>query len=349
MRITIFGLMHHPLNKKVILYSSLFITAAVNMPRLLAMNRDGILARLIPFNGYQWGLQVLVSFAFCLLLFYLNREALPQIMGGWSLRRHQRFLLYNLGITLVCGIVAGIVSRLLFGHERPFRLNGYVARLLFIAFLILVELKILATLYKSQVKDRENEQLRHANTMMELALLKAQLNPHFLFNALSSLSGVVRENPDQAQHYIAHLSRIFRYSLNKSNKSLATVEEELQEIYSYSELMKMRYEGGFVMHVQVDKPYYTAQLPHMSLQPLIENALKHNLSTAARPLTLSVRIEDDCLVVKNNVQLKPFPEPGEGIGLSNLNERFKILLQREIEISRIDNHFIVKLPLQLTA
>jgi two-component system LytT family sensor kinase len=264
------------------------------------------------------------------------------------LRKHQRFLFYNLGITLLCGLVAGVASRVLFGFERPMRLNGYVARLLLIAFMVLVELKILATLYRSQVKERENEQLRHINTMKELALLKSQLNPHFLFNALSSLSGVVRESPEKAQHYIAHLSRIFRYSLNKSRESLATVEEELQEIYSYSELMKMRYEDGFVLDVQVGKEYYTAQLPHMSLQPLVENALKHNVSTVSKPLMMRIRAEQDWLVVENNLQLKPFPEPGEGIGLSNLDERFRILLQRDMEISRTDTHFTIKLPLQLT-
>ena len=338
--------MYHPLNKKVMLYSSLFITAAVNMPRLLAMNRDGILARLAPFNGYMWTMQVMVSFAFCMLLFFQNKEVLPQLSGGWSFRKHKQLLLYNLGITLACGIVAGIVSRVLFGREGVMRLNGYVARLLFIAFLIIVELKILATLYKSQMKDRENEQLRHANTMMELALLKAQLNPHFFFNALSSLSGVVRESPGKAQHYIAHLSKIFRYSLNKSKESLVTLEEELKEIHSYGELMKMRYEGGFNIDVQVEPSCYTMQLPHMSLQPLIENALKHNLSTINRPLMLTVSVTDDWLTVQNNIQLKPFPEPGEGIGLSNLNERFKILLQREIEIHCTDELFIVKLPLQ---
>jgi two-component system LytT family sensor kinase len=338
--------MYHPLNKKVIVYSSLFITAAVNMPRLLAMNRDGILAKLAPFNGYLWGMQVVVSFAFCMLLFFQNREVLPQLTGGWSFRKHKQLLLSNLGITLVCGIVAGIISRVLFGREGLMRLNGYVARLLFIAFLIIVELKMLATLYRSQMKDRENEQLRHANTMMELALLKAQLNPHFFFNALSSLSGVVRESPGKAQHYIAHLSKIFRYSLNKSKESLVTLEEELKEIDSYSELMKMRYEGGFNLDVQVPPKYYTTLLPHMSLQPLIENALKHNLSTASRPLLLTVNIDNNWLVIQNNIQLKPFPEPGEGIGLSNLNERFKILLQREIEISSTDALFTVKLPLQ---
>lgn len=328
------------------LYSSLFITGVVNMPRLLAINRGGILARLAPFNGYLWSMQVIVSFSFCMLLFFQNREVLPQLGGGWSFRKHKQLLLYNLGITLACGIVAGITSRLLFGREGVMRLNGFVARLLFIAFLVLVELKILATLYKGQMKDRENEQLRHANTMMELAMLKAQLNPHFFFNALSSLSGVVRESPGKAQHYIAHLSRIFRYSLNKSKESLVTLEDELKEIASYGELMKMRYEEGFSICVQAGLEYHTAQLPHMSLQPLIENAIKHNLCTVSQPLMMKVELEGNWLIVQNNIQLKPFPEPGEGIGLANLNERFKILLQREIEISSTGKLFIIKLPLQ---
>jgi sensor histidine kinase YesM len=338
--------MDSPVSKKVVLYSALFITCAVNIPRLFAMNKDGLLGRLAPFNIYLWTLQIVVSFAFCGLLFYLNKDRLHYFSQPWNWKKHGRLFLYNFFVTLCCAVAAGILSRILFRHEGVLKLNGYVLRLLFIAVLIGIECKVLATIYKAQVQERENEQLRHANTMMELALLKAQLNPHFFFNALSSLSGVVRENPGKAQHYIAHLSRIFRYSLNKSKESLVTLEEELNEIYSYSELMKMRFEEGFHIHVQVDRQYYTAQLPHMSLQPLIENALKHNLSTKSYPLKVDITFVDQYLVVQNNLQLKTFPEPGSGIGLANLGERFRILLGMELEISKTSDAFIIKLPLK---
>jgi LytS/YehU family sensor histidine kinase len=227
-----------------------------------------------------------------------------------------------------------------------FLLNGYLLRLVFIHTLLAIELKLLATLYYAGQKERENEQLRHANTAMELELLKAQLNPHFFFNALSSLSGVVRENPARAQQYIAHLSKIFRYSLHWPRQTLVPLKEELDELHSYSELMKMRHEKGFDLQVEVDARHYSRQLPHMSLQPLIENALKHNTVSQGTPLIVHVCVKEGLLEVSNNLRPKPFPEAGAGIGLGNLNERFRILLGREIEISRTQQEFLVKLPLQ---
>ncbi|NII29432.1 histidine kinase [Pseudoflavitalea sp. X16] len=339
--------MELPVNRKVKLYSALFITAVVSLPRLLAMNRGGVLAKLTPFNPYQWILQVSISFGFCWLLFYLNSNRLQDFNKPWQFRKHGGILLYNLLVTFACALTAGVFSHLLFHRTGVYRLDGYMFRLLSIAFLIAVELKILASVYQVQLRDRENDSLRHANTMMELALLKTQLNPHFFFNALSSLSGVVREDPGKAQQYIAHLSRIFRYSFSKSKQSLVNLEEELNEIHAYGELMKMRHEEGFSINIQVLREYYAAQLPHMSLQPLVENALKHNLAARARPLLLEVSVENNRLVVKNNLQLKPFPEPGAGIGLSNLNDRFKILMGQELEVSSTGTAFLVRLPLKL--
>ena len=107
----------------------------------------------------------------------------------------------------------------------------------------------------------------------------------------------------------------------------------------------MRHEGGFNLDIKVDTDYLNQQLPQLSLQPLIENALKHNISTTEKPLHITISATNNILTFTNNLQPKLFAETGTGIGLANLNDRFKILVKKEIDIIVTKDNFIVKLPL----
>jgi len=166
--------------------------------------------------------------------------------------------------------------------------------------------------------------------------LKGQLNPHFLFNSLSSLSAIVREDPRLAQKYIGHLSKIFRYSLQQASTDFVPLTEELQAVRSYAELLKMRYEEGFRLTMPSEDKLNGQRILPMSLQLLVENALKHNTASAAHPLHITISLQalpsgdtsagqPRVLEVRNNRQPVSFPEPSTGIGLSNLNERYRIL------------------------
>jgi len=335
--------MKQSLGNKLIIYSSVFITVVMSLPRVLLFQRDGILAKLLPFHLWGWLLQVSVTFLFCFCIFQYNKRYFNDYGIQWKFFGSSRSLPVNLGLLVAFAVVGGLISQLFF-RSKLFFLNGYFIRLSLTLVLVFIELKVLATLFYARQKEKENDKLRLANMSMELELLKAQLNPHFFFNALSSLSGVVRENPQKAQEYISHLSRIFRYSLNKSPQSLVSLKEELDEVVSFCELMKMRHEGGFILALDVDAKYHSLQLPHMSLQPLVENALKHNMASAENPLTVSISVGRQSVDVRNNLQPKLFSLPGIGIGLANLNERFKILVHKEIEISNATGYFTVKLP-----
>ena len=180
----------------------------------------------------------------------------------------------------------------------------------------------------------------------ELELLKEQMNPHFFFNSLSSLSGVIREDPEMAQKYLRELSNVFRYAITQSKANLVTVEAELTMLRSFAQLINLRLEGAFKLDIQVHEPYLFYQLPHLSLQPLLENAVKHNAATIMKPLNVVIDIQQEHLVVSNNIWQIPQPESSNGVGLANLNERFKIMMQQEIEIIKTDELFIVKLPLK---
>jgi two-component system, LytTR family, sensor kinase len=317
----------------------------MSLAKLSSLQHDGLMAKISPFNLYEWLLQVSVTFLFCVIMFYYNRKYFSYYNMAWQFSKQGKLLLNNMALWLLLALAGGGISRIFFYHSF-LRFNGYFLRLLFSTVLILIELKVLATVFLAQQKEKENNQLRLTNMSKELELLKGQLNPHFFFNALSSLSGIVRENPQKAQAYISHLSKIFRYSLSTVEIGLVLLKEELDELYSYGELMKMRYEEGFRMEVNVDAEDYLRQLPHMSLQPLIENVLKHNVVTAAAPVVIFIYVAGDVLEIKNSLQPRPYPEPGAGIGLANLNERFRILMNKEISVIRTNDSFTVKLPLK---
>jgi two-component system LytT family sensor kinase len=159
------------------------------------------------------------------------------------------------------------------------------------------------------------------------------------------LSGIIRENPELAQHYVSQLSKVFRYSLQQSGADLVTLGDELNMLKAYGELLTMRFEDAFKLAIKIDTPYFKNKLPHLSLQLLLENAAKHNIATLKKPLNVELSINGGYLEFRNILQEVATPEDSTGIGLSNLNDRYKILMGREIEILKTDEHFIVKLPL----
>ncbi|OOQ62006.1 sensor histidine kinase [Mucilaginibacter pedocola] len=331
--------------KQICLYSSALLALLLNAGKLLALRDNGILARYWHFNTAEFIYQVLVQFVFCHLVFYLNLR--HNRLTVW--RAQSKYLPY-ISINLLLGLVfmfffGGLQRRVFIDTNfKNIYWATYMARFGLAVILSGILIKIILLLREAKQHIQENERLKNAYTVAELELLKEQLNPHFLFNSLSSLSGVVRENPTLAQQYIKHLSKVFRYSMVKPNSNLVTLADELEMVNSFAELLKMRLEDAFVLMVDVGKHYMSQQLPHLSLQPLLENAAKHNAATFAKPLKVTIYIEGDDLVVSNNLQ--PVAAESSGIGLANLNERFRILMGREISINRTTDTFEVKLPLR---
>lgn len=248
----------------------------------------------------------------------------------------------------MCFIVAGTAQGALFrgNHVPVIYWSAYLARFGISTILVGIMIKIILLLRDGKRQALENEQLKSAYMAAELELLKGQMNPHFLFNSLSSLSGVIREDPVLAQRYVRELSNVFRYTIAISKANLVTLEEELTMIRSFAQLITMRFEQAFMLNIHVDKQMYGRWLPHLSLQPLLENAIKHNAATLAKPLIVDVYLDGDKLVVSNTICEMPNLE-SSGVGLTNLNERFKIMMNAEIEIEKNNELFMVKLPLKI--
>ncbi len=184
----------------------------------------------------------------------------------------------------------------------------------------------------------ENERLRY-NTLVN------QINPHFLFNSLNSLSSLVRDGKnDDAVAYIDRLSDTFRYTIQSEPHTTTTLGQELEFAGAYKYLLEVRYDEKLFVDIDIEPTKLGWKLPTFSIQPLIENAVKHNTITRAKPLRISIRTEGDYLVVSNPINPKLEPERGTGIGLANLARRWTLLTGRNIEITDNGKIFEVRLP-----
>lgn len=204
---------------------------------------------------------------------------------------------------------------------------------------------IMHLIYRQQCIVVENEELRTESVRHQYESLKNQLNPHMLFNTLNTLQSLIRESPSKALEYTQELSRVLRYTLQSNDMQSVSLAEEIEFAKAYIFLMKMRYEDNLVFQVDIDKSMTGLHLPPLSVQLLIENAIKHNEISNRNPLTISIRTEGSTLIVCNPIQAKRQPSAGQGIGLENLAKRYRLLWQKDIMISVEENRFCVRLPL----
>lgn len=174
--------------------------------------------------------------------------------------------------------------------------------------------------------------------------LKAQLNPHFLFNSLNTLITYVEENP-KATNYIQNLSEFMRYVLKNREKELVQLNEELEVCRKYLFLQQSRFGENLKAEIIVDKKYEILYIPPLTIQMLIENAVKHNVISREKPLTVKIGIDNDNYIyVENNLQVKT-SEASNGMGLKNISDRYAYLSQQEIYQQKTTYSFKVSLPL----
>jgi two-component system, LytTR family, sensor kinase len=196
-----------------------------------------------------------------------------------------------------------------------------------------------------QKSARKEQKLIEENLKHRYNTLKSQVNPHFLFNSLNTLSELVYIDAKKSDSYIQTLSGIYRYVLENEEKDLIDLEKEIEFVKQYFSLQQVRDEDKISLEIDIDEPKGIKIMP-VSLQLLIENALKHNVISHEKPLKIRIFLKDDCVVVSNPIQKKSILEQSTQIGLSNLKNRTKIIMGTELEITRENNSFTVKLPIQ---
>lgn len=191
---------------------------------------------------------------------------------------------------------------------------------------------------------QREQKLREENLIFQNETLKNQINPHFLFNSLNTLSSLISSQPETADKFIGRLSSIYRYILENSQRDRVPLSSELAFIKDYFFLHQIRDEDKIMLDITIDDENKYFIMP-VSLQILVENAINHNMATRENPLKISIYDEADYIVVKNNLQKKAIQFKSTQIGLRNLSERVKIISSRSIIIEETSDLFIVKIPL----
>lgn len=191
----------------------------------------------------------------------------------------------------------------------------------------------------------ESERMKKEMISARYESLKNQVNPHFLFNSLNALSNLVYEDQEQADKFIRKLSEVYRYVLEFREKDLVDLSTELEFIRSYLFLQKIRFGDGLQVEMNVDKQP-NVKVPPMSVQMLIENAIKHNVISEVQPLKINIFVEGDYLRVVNNLEKKMvLREDSSRVGLSNIKARFSFLTKEPVVIDSENGLFTVGLPL----
>jgi hypothetical protein len=201
-------------------------------------------------------------------------------------------------------------------------------------------------LTKYWIKSIENnEELKRENLIAKYDALKNQVNPHFLFNSLNTLSGVVEQKPELATDFIKKLSDIYRYVLEQSDKELVSINNEMKFVEDYIFLSKIRFGEALVFN-SVLPAKSNIHIAPLGLQMLVENAIKHNIIADDMPLKIEIGIEDGFVILKNNNQEKTtIVSDKKPQGLENLKKRYAYLSDSPVEIIKSEKEFIVKLPI----
>jgi sensor histidine kinase YesM len=251
---------------------------------------------------------------------------------------------------LIATFIISYVSSLIqirwedFPYSRQIFIRGGLFRDYLIAIVVILSSQLLYLYNKQQKTVLENEMLQAEYMKTRFMALKNQLDPHFLFNSLNTLSSLINTDAGKAQEYVQQLSCVFRYTLQ--SKEIIPLEEELKFTLAYCHLMKIRYGDNLQFIQNIDAKYYTYSIVPLSLQALVENAIKHNVVSNKQPLSITFfTSEKETITVSNPIQPKKDAESGESIGLSNLAERYRLLWNKEIVIRNTEGLFEVEIPL----
>ena len=238
--------------------------------------------------------------------------------------------------------MAMMLSRTVDDLPKPF-----LTEHLFILLTVLLSVLLIRLLNGKQQMMLEYEQLKTEKLQTSYNALMGQINPHFFFNSLNGLNSLIRSGEkEQTLTYLDELSNVFRYILQSNKKEMVTLAEELQFVKAYTYLLGVRYEGKLFFSIQAAPALLLWHLPILSILPLIENAVKHNVISKQYPLQIDVyTTKENQLVVSNRVQPKVEESTGSGIGLKNLWGRYRMLTGKDIHISNRKDYFKVTLPL----
>jgi len=300
-------------------------------------------------------LEYFSNLVFSMILYAVNMVWFRFLLKKWNgflftLQRMSIAILGNVVVTCIGIFVATFIVLIAF-HNRSFQqaityqsIDNYLQSILIA--LVVAAIFYFIWYYKYRQENRVKEQKIIAGTASaKFDALKNQLDPHFLFNSLNVLTSLIEEDPYQAQKFTTSLSKVYRYVLEQKNKDLVSVDEELKFAKTYVRLLKMRFEDSIIFEIPEQSSNPEAKIIPLSLQLLLENAVKHNVVTSEKPLHIKVFERDGMLQVSNNLQEKQVVKKSSGVGLTNIQQRYGILTDKRVRINKTTSDFSVQLPM----
>lgn len=234
-----------------------------------------------------------------------------------------------------------ILSHINFGPTMLMvEVRGILINLVCYMFLNLVQKN-----YENQDVNMELERVRNDNLSAQYDMLKQQVNPHFLFNSLNTLKAMVETKEEKTVDFIINLSSFYRFTLESRKLDLIHLSEEMEILDAYLFLQKARFEDGFTFESNISSKTLQTLIPPFTLQLLVENCLKHNVVSRSKPLSIRIYEEAGKIIVENPIQRKIGEINSLGVGLSNIEQRYKHLQEQPIEIFNDQSTFKIKLPL----
>lgn len=334
-------------NRKINIKHALIFLFATLLYALCQMLFSTILMEEDPSNDFfsQLASHYVVIITMCvgdyMLLLFLNKY-LP-----YSKSIPLRIVADVIGVSLVCLIAMGLFNYLIYDVLLISK-DGLPSFLVKFAFAmtnnipILLAFELIYYFQSEQKAIADSEKAKREALMFEHETLRAQINPHFLFNSLNVLSSLIYMNPDNANKFTKVLSKTYRYVLSLNHRPTVSVEEDLDALESYIFLMKMRFENSFTFTVNKISDSGQHTIIPLTLQLLIENVFKHNVATEEMPLDIKITIDNEYITVENNIQPSNDVDKG-GIGLKYLTKQYT-LYSKNVVVEHTKELFIVKIP-----
>lgn len=193
----------------------------------------------------------------------------------------------------------------------------------------------------------ESEDMKRRHLQLQLEALKNQVNPHFLFNSLNALTTLIHEDQNLAVDFVQRIASVYRYVLQSKDRQLVELREEINFINAFFFLQRIRFGENLRTSINIPENCYSFYIAPLTIQMLVENAIKHNVISSEKPLHIEIYAESECiLAVKNNLQKKLTSKNSMGIGLANITKQYEILgSSKKVEILNSDSCFVVKIPL----
>ncbi|HEX2867412.1 MAG TPA: histidine kinase [Ignavibacteriales bacterium] len=250
-------------------------------------------------------------------------------------------------IIVILGTIILYTEAIGYPLERAMRFIKLIMLIGVIIFLLIDAIYIGYHFFRQWELSRfESEELKRQNLQSQFDALKNQVNPHFLFNSLNALTTLISEDPKLAEEFVQRMASVYRYVLQNKDKELIELEEEVNFIRAFLFLQKIRFGENLSVTIDLPQKFSRYFIAPLTLQMLIENAIKHNIISAEKPLAINICVDENSrLVVRNNLQKKKNISTSTGIGLVNIQQRYELLMKKNIEILSEISHFTVKVPL----